>query len=130
MQSVLRPGFEKLRIWQKAYDLMLKVHKLCKSLPREEKFRIRDQVERSSAAVVDNIAEGYGAFYFKNKIKCFYTSRREAVETQNHLRKMNGKGYISRSVADSLILDYEGLIRGINGMINYIKEKSSRRGKG
>jgi hypothetical protein len=54
-------GFEKLWVWQKAHKLMQEVHKFCKRLPREERFRLRDQIERSSSSVCDNIAEGYAA---------------------------------------------------------------------
>jgi len=42
-------GFERLWVWQKAHKLMLEVHTICKSLPRQERFRIRDQIERSSS---------------------------------------------------------------------------------
>lgn len=121
-----KPGFEKLKIWQLAYKLMLEVHEICKSLPREEKFRIRDQAERSSSSVVDAIAEGYSTYYFKDKMKSFYLSRREAAETQNHLRKMEGKRYIPSEKANELIDRYEGLVRGINGFIRYIKQKHDK----
>jgi len=33
-----KPGFERLRIWQKAFSLMIKIHEICKNLPREEKY--------------------------------------------------------------------------------------------
>ena len=49
-------GFERLWVWQKAHKLMLEVHKICKTLPKLERFKIRDQIERSSSSVPDNIA--------------------------------------------------------------------------
>ena len=126
----VKPGFENLRIWQKAYELMLEVHEICQHLPRDERFRLRDQIERSSSSVVDNIAEAYSSYYFNNKIKISYTARREAGETQNHLRKMEGKKYITRERANELIKEYEGLIRGINAFINTIKEFRNKGKKG
>lgn len=65
-------GFEKLWVWQKAHQLMLEVHKICKNLPRQERFRIRDQIERSSSSVPDNIAEGHTTYYYQDKIKGFH----------------------------------------------------------
>ena len=126
----IKPGFENLRIWRKAYELMLEIHEICQHLPREERFRLRDQAERSSSSVVDNIAEAYSSYYFNEKIKTSYTARREAGETQNHLRKMEGKRYIAREKADRLIKEYEGLIRGINAFINTIKEFRDKGKKG
>ncbi len=49
-------GFEKLWVWQKAHLLMIEVHKICKKLPYHERFKVKDQLERSSASVTDNIA--------------------------------------------------------------------------
>ncbi|MBL7159708.1 four helix bundle protein, partial [Candidatus Microgenomates bacterium] len=68
--------------------------------------------------------------YFNNKIKISYIARREAGETQNHLRKMEGKKYITSKKADGLIKEYEGLIRGINAFINTIKEFRDKSKKG
>ncbi|MFA5554308.1 MAG: four helix bundle protein [Phycisphaerae bacterium] len=116
-------GFEKLWVWQKAHKLMQEIHKFCKTLPRDERFRLRDQIERSSSSVCDNIAEGYTAYYYNEKIKCFYTSRKEAGETQNHLRKMSGKDYITQDHSQKWVEEYEEVIRGINGYVRYIREK-------
>lgn len=76
----IRPGFENLRIWRIAYELMLEIYNICRTLPRDE-YRLKDRAERSSSSVPDEILEGYGSYYFKEKIKCFYTARREATET-------------------------------------------------
>ena len=87
-------GFEKLWVWQKAHKLMQEIHRFCRSLPRDEKFRLRDQIERSSSSVCDNIAEGYTTYYYNDKIKGFNIARKEAGETQNHIRKLAGKSYL------------------------------------
>lgn len=110
-------GFEKLWVWQKAYKLMEEIHKFCKTLPREEKFRLKDQIERSSSSVCDNIAEGYTAYYFKDKIKGFLTARKEAGETQNHARKLMAKNYLNQKTALVWVERYEEIIRGIDGEV-------------
>jgi four helix bundle protein len=55
------PTFKDLKIYQEAIRLMLEVDKICKRLPREEKFQLVDQAGRFSSSVPDNIAEGYNA---------------------------------------------------------------------
>lgn len=119
----VKPGFENLRIWKKAYELMLKIHEICKNLPSDERFRLRDQAERSSSSTVDNISESYSTYYYNDKIKTVYIARKEAAETQNHIRKMEGKKYITSQTSRELISEYEGLIKGINAFINSIKKK-------
>lgn len=116
-------GFETLWVWQKAHNLMQEIHRFCKTLPREERFRLRDQIERCSSSVCDNIAEGYTAYYYNEKIKGFHTARKEAGETQNHVRKLAGKGYLNPEQSQVWVEQYEEIIRGINGYIRYIREK-------
>ena len=52
-------GFETLRIWQEAHRLMIEVHNIARTFPRNEQFRLGNQIERSSSSVAANIAEGY-----------------------------------------------------------------------
>ncbi|MDO8497470.1 MAG: four helix bundle protein [bacterium] len=122
----VKPGFEKLRIWKKAYDLMMEVHTICKTLPLSEKYIFKSQSERSSSSVVDNIAESNTSYYYNDKIKAAYVARKEAGETQSHLRKMEGKKYITSDKTNYLIDEYEGLIRGINAYVNYVCEKRDK----
>ncbi len=116
-------GFERLWVWQKAHALMLEIHEICRKLPRNERFKIRDQIERSSSSVADNIAEGHTSYYYQEKIKGFNTARKEAGETQNHMRSLQGKCYITKAIADSTIGRYEEVIKGINGYINWVRKK-------
>ena len=83
-------GFEKLWVWQKAHLLMVEVHEICKNLPYHERFKIKDQLERSSTSVTDNIAEGHTSYYYQDKIKAFNVARKEAGESQNYIRTLQG----------------------------------------
>jgi len=138
MQDIRKPenqekpvaGFEKLWVWQKAHKLMQEIHRFCKTLLRDERFRLRDQVERCSSSICDNIAEGYTAYYYNDKIKGFYTARKEAGETQNQIRKLSGKGYLDSQQSQRLVEEYEEVIRGINGYMRYIREKKGAKRQG
>ncbi len=123
MSEKLVAGFEKLWVWQKAHKLMQEIHRFCRTLPREEKFRLRDQIERCSSSVCDNIAEGYTTYYYNDKIKGFNIERKEAGETQNQIRKISGKGYLDSELSQKWVEEYEEVIRGINGYTRYIREK-------
>lgn len=127
----ITPRHEKLWVWQKAHKLMIEIHEICKTLPPNEKYVLRGQIERSSKSVADNIAEGNSSYYYNDKIKGFYTARKESGETQNHLREMEDKHYLSDFQAQSMIDEYEEIIRGLNGLITRIAEKrdqSNRKG--
>jgi len=125
----IKPAHEKLWIWQKAHKLHLEICKIGKRLPRHETYKLRSQAERSSKSVADNIAEGNESYYYNDKMKGFFTARKEAAETQNHLRDMEDKGYLSHSKSQDMIDEYEEIKRGINGMIKTISEKKDTYGK-
>ncbi len=102
---------------------MVEVHEICKRLPYHERFKIKDQLERSSSSVTDNIAEGHTSYYFRDKIKGFNVARKEAGESQNHVRTIQAREYITKEQADDIVKRYEEVIRGIDGYINWVREK-------
>ena len=126
-------SFRELWIWKESHQLMTEIHKFCESLPQREQFRKRDQIERSSSSVLDNIAEGYTAYYYNDKTKSMFVARKEAGETQNHVAALLAKNYLNPDKATDWINRYERIIAGINSFVNYIRDKRSktdRKGRG
>lgn len=119
---VRRASFEDLWIWKESHELMLEIHGIMNKLPVRE-FRLIDQGKRSSSSVPDNIAEAYGSFYHKDKLKGFYVARKEARETQNHVKSLSSKNLISSEKEIELISRYEGVIIGINNFVRYLNKK-------
>jgi len=116
-------GFEKLGVWQEAHSLMIEVYEICKKLPYYEHFKIKDQLEHSSTSVTDNIVKGHTGHHYQDKIKSFNIAKKEAGASQSHIRAIQAKGYITEDQADDMIVRYEEVIRGINGYINWVREK-------
>lgn len=52
-------SFEELACWKAARELRKDVSRLTKTFPIEEKYKLVDQMLRSSRSVTSNIAEGY-----------------------------------------------------------------------
>ena len=74
--------FEKLRVFHNAMSLVEEIYKLVKLLPKDEKFALIDQLKRSSASIVLNIAEGSGGLgdkEFKNFLRHALKSLYETV---------------------------------------------------
>lgn len=118
-------GFEKIWVWQKAHKLMQEIHTFCRTLPKTEDYKLRDQIERCSSSVCDNIAERYSAYYYKEKIKGSYIARNKAGETQNQIRKLSGKNYLNPEQSQNWVEEYEEIIRGINGYVRYIRKRET-----
>jgi len=50
--------FEKLKIWQKAVDLVDFVYRVTREFPREESYGLTSQTRRAAVSIPANIAEG------------------------------------------------------------------------
>jgi len=56
--------FEDLEVWQFCRQLRNKLTNLAKELPKEERFRLSDQIIRAARSITNNQAEGYGRYYY------------------------------------------------------------------
>lgn len=52
--------FKDLLVWKEAFELAASIYSLCESLPSEEKFGLKSQLQRAAVSVSTNIAEGAG----------------------------------------------------------------------
>ena len=59
--------FEKLKVYQKSLDLIDKIFKVVKTLPREYKYSLRDNLLRAGLSIANNLAEGNGKKSKKEK---------------------------------------------------------------
>jgi four helix bundle protein len=50
--------FQDLSVWQKSRQFVLKIYKLTKTFPAEERFGLTSQLQRAVVSVCANIAEG------------------------------------------------------------------------
>lgn len=86
--------FSHLFAWQKNHQLVLNVYKITKDFPREEQFGLTQQIRRSASSITANVAEGYGRYHYKDKIRFYYNARGSNTETQNHLILAKDLGYL------------------------------------
>ena len=50
--------FKKLEVWQRGIKIVKSAYKLTKLLPKEERFNLTSQINRSAVSIPSNIAEG------------------------------------------------------------------------
>ena len=53
-------SFEKLEVWKESIQLSIKIYKITRNFPDDEKFGLISQMRRSSISISSNIAEGAG----------------------------------------------------------------------
>jgi len=117
--------FVDLEAWKLAHKLALEVYKITQKFPKEEIYGITSQIRRSSSSVGANIAEGFGRYHFKDKMKFYYQARGSNVETQNFLLLSKDLGLITEDGYDKLNKMCADVNKLLNGLIRSISNQIS-----
>ena len=119
-------GVENLLVYQKSFELALRIFEESKSFPKEEKYSLTDQMRRSSMAVCANLAEAYRKRrYPSHFISKLTDADMENTETQVWLRFSLSSQYISNELFNEFLKSSEEIGRLIDHMINH-PEKYAR----
>jgi len=80
MNENAHKSFTELEVWKKARSLKIEIKILVESFPLEEKFRLTDQIIRSSRSINATIAEGHGRYTFKDQLHfCIFALLQEVL---------------------------------------------------
>jgi four helix bundle protein len=90
--------YRELQVYQNAMEWTMKVFRLTKSFPDEERYSLTDQIRRSSRSVCANLAEAWR----KRRYKAAFISKlsdaeTEAAETQVHAEIAWRSGYLTEA---------------------------------
>jgi four helix bundle protein len=118
--STLR-SFEELDCWKEAVLLRKKIRAVTNTFPKEEKFRLTDQLIRACRSVTVNIAEGYGRFHYQENIQFCRISRGSLQEIKDHLIVAHEEEYICIEQLVELKQNTDKCIAVLNGYINYLR---------
>lgn len=115
--------FYDLEIWKESHVLCLEIYKLTEEFPKKEMYGISDQLRRASSSVGANIAEGFGRYHYKEKIKFYYNSRGSVCEVQNFLFLSQDLEYANKEKVREIFTKYENLNKRINQFISSVQKK-------
>src|SRR6266550_7203452 len=88
--------FEDLHCWQKCRELRIFVAKeAIPALPKEERYRLGEQLLRAARSTTANIAEGYGRFHYLDNARFCSNSRGSCWEVLDHLITASDEALIS-----------------------------------
>ncbi len=108
-----------LEVYKLAFDAAMRIFRLSKKFPPEERYSLTDQIRRSSRSVCANLAEAWrkrryeGAFGLK-----LSDSEAEAAETQTWLEFAVECDYLDRNAGRELYQAYNNILGKLVKMIN------------
>lgn len=114
--------FTDLDVYKECRNLRILISELVKTtFPQEEKYKLSDQIIRSSRSVTANIAEGFGRYYYKENIQFCRMARGSLLETKDHIFVAFDEKYIDNETLTIILAKIELCGKLLNGYINYLK---------
>jgi four helix bundle protein len=123
-------GYKDLIVYQKAFSLAMKIFKITKKFPKEERYSLTDQIRRSSRSVVACIAESYR----KRAYEAYFVSKlsdadMENSETQVWLDFCLACEYIDNNEKDEMDKISEEVGKMLNSMMSSPQKFSIERNR-
>ncbi len=116
-------SFTELEVWKQSRKVRNWITDLVKKFPGDEKYRLVDQVIRSSRSIGNNLAEGHGRYHYQDNIRFCVMARGSLSETLDHLIVALDNNLISEEDLQLFQLEYDSCLRLLNGYIQYLKKK-------
>jgi four helix bundle protein len=116
-------GFEQLELWKKVREFKNEVSKEARTWPADEKFKLIDQIIRSSRSINALLAEGHGRFTFADQLHFCIQARGSLSETINHLIDAFDEKYIDENRLSYFKEKGKEIERLLNGYINYLRNQ-------
>jgi len=115
-------SFTELEVWKKARILKNEIFELSKAFPLEEKYKLTDQIIRSSRSINSNIAEGHGRYTYKDQLHFCVQARGSLAETHNHLIDALDCKYMNEDQLNYFKNKIDEVERLLNGYIAYLRK--------
>ncbi len=87
--------YKELVVWQKSMDLVDWVYSAMRTFPKEERFRLCDQLSRAVVSIPSNIAEGSGRNSEADFARFLSMARGSLFETMTQLEIAKRQGYLT-----------------------------------
>jgi len=117
--------YENLEVWKSAHDLVLSVYKITDKFPKDERFRLVDQLCRSASSIPMNICEGTGRNTDKDFCNFLCIARGSLYEAKYQLFLAKDLGYISLKEYDLLSEKCNIIGKQLNSFISKIGGKKN-----
>ncbi|MDN4163913.1 four helix bundle protein [Cytophagales bacterium LB-30] len=114
--------FEDIEAWQRARQLSQEIYSLTLLGSFAKDFGLRDQINRASGSIMDNIAEGFDRGGKKEFINFLSYAKGSAGEVKSQLYRALDREYIEKIHFEKLFKETDELGKMIAGLMNYLNK--------
>ena len=118
--------FEDLDCWKECRALRVFIaRKIVPALPKQEQFRLGEQLLKAARSTTANIAEGYGRFHHLDNAKFCSNARGSCWEVLDHLVTAQDEHLISDELASEGRKYVGRAVKLLSGYMNYLKRAAA-----
>lgn len=117
-------SFENIDVWQLSRKLSKDIFHLFTHTPLGKDFGLKDQMNRSSGSIMDNIAEGFGRGGNKEFIIFLGYSKGSCLELKSQLNRCYDRKYISETDFELYKQKTTEIDNKLGGLIAYLKKSN------
>lgn len=110
--------FEDIIAWQKGQDVAVEIYRV---FGKSKDFGFKDQVQRASVSISNNIAEGFDRMSNKEFIRFLYIAQGSCSEVKSMLYLAKRLEYIDEQTTIRLIEKSSEIGKIINGLIKSLR---------
>jgi four helix bundle protein len=112
-------SFEKLDVYILARKFKIEIKMMSRLFPNEERFDLTSQINRSSASISANIAEGSGRSSNFDQAHFTNISYTSALETIDHLNTALDMNYINMEKYTELRINLDSILNKLNALYKF-----------
>jgi four helix bundle protein len=112
--------FEEIEVWKKARVLSKTIFELTTKGSFARDFALRDQINRSSGSIMDNIAEGFERGGNKEFVQFLSYSKGSSGETRSQLYRALDRTHITQLTFSNLTSQAIDISKMLSGLTVYL----------
>jgi four helix bundle protein len=116
-------SIDKIDAYNRSFDLSNKIWNIVLKWDNFSKLTIGRQLVNSADSVSANMAEGFGRYHKKDKIKFYRYCQGSLLESIDWLKKSSIRGLLTNEQFEYLMENYGLLPKEINQLIKYTNLK-------
>lgn len=118
--------FEDLKVWQQARTFCKMVNEYILERSTIRSYSFKDQIDRFSGSVMDNIAEGFGRGGTKEFVNFLSIARGSCNAAKSQVYRAIDRKYIDQDEAQKLLRLTERILGMISSFMSYLHHTNSR----
>jgi four helix bundle protein len=112
-------SFEKLEVYQLARKFKIEIKLMSQLFPKEERFDLTSQINRASASISANLAEGSGRSSNFDQAHFTNMSFSTGLETIDHLNTALDMQYINEEKYTELRIKLDAILNKLNALYKF-----------